>query len=81
MKNIDQMTKKELASQITRAKMKDANKNLMDNHNKAELQALYKKTVKPAAKPKTTKAVSPKRKTTKTKPINKTTRKTVKKRK
>lgn len=31
MKNIDQMTKKELASQITRAKMKDANQNLMDN--------------------------------------------------
>lgn len=80
MKNIDTMTKKELASQITRAKMKDANKNLMDNHNKAELQTMLKKQLKGnTGKPKT---VAPKKNTIKTTPKRKaTTRKTVKKRK
>ena len=77
MKNIDQMTKKELASQITRAKMKDANKNLIDNHNKAELQTMLKKQLKGnTVKPKT-KTVAPKKKTT---PKRKTTvRRTTKK--
>ena len=80
MKNIDTMTKKELASQITRAKMKDANKNLMDNHNKAELQTMLKKQIKGnTAKPKP----ATKKQTTKRKTVRKktTVRRTVKRRK
>ena len=74
MKNIDKMTKKELASQITRAKMKDANQSLMDKHNKAQLQTMLKKELKKGttvAKPKAKKA--PAKKKTVRKPATKRT--------